>query len=203
MFLFCVTRHPIARQIHQPEVHEVPVGTWIVTAATDGWLSTFAREPGRPVVREAAPFARSIEFASASFSEPDQSVVIEKTLIGGRQVYFHLAADGAFYCASHARLLRAAGVRLEDDPQRLPELFVYRYVSPPRTLFKGIDQLLAGQRLRFERAGDAWRQARSDAYRPPQAGPVPANSHADGVYGDYGAHNHDALRRAMRDLAPG
>ena len=201
MFFLCVTRTGVGRRLDGLSIHETRSGDWVVTAATDGWLSSAERADGSFAVREAAPFDRRIAFAAAEYCEADQSIEIERTLIGGRQVYYHAAADGSFYCASHAKLLRAAGVRLEDDPDRLPELFVYRYVSPPNTLFKDIRQVLAGQRLRFEWSGARWSEARSTLYHPPHPGPLPKT--ADALYGDYGLHNCEALRDAMRDLAPG
>jgi asparagine synthetase B (glutamine-hydrolysing) len=200
MFLMCITRRGVGRRLDRLSVEEAQCGDWVVTAATDGWLSSVARDGARVSVREAAPFEAGIVFAAAEYSAADPSIQIERALIGGRQVYYHFADDGSFYCASHARLLRAAGVRLEDDPARLPELFVYRYISPPNTLFKGIRQVLAGQRLRFERSGDGWRQTRVARYDPPQTGPFPST--AEGAYGSYGPGTCEALQDAMRALSP-
>src|SRR3954447_1528685 len=173
MFLFCITRNSVARGAGLPAVREFPVGQWLVTAATDDWLASSSRQGGRVVVGEAAPFgtpggnAEATTLVEISFDEASGAVELFKSLLGGRQVYYHAAPDGSFYCASHLRLLKSAGVRLEEDPQRLPELFVFRYVSPPRTLLKGIDQLVAGERLRFSREGGAWRKERTGAYSPP------------------------------------
>jgi hypothetical protein len=44
--------------------------------------------------------------------------------------------------------------------ERLPELYLYRYVTPPRTLFRDVSQLLAGQTLRFVFDGRKWRTLR-------------------------------------------
>ena len=201
MFLLCVTRHSVAGGIDAPTVREAAVGGgWRVTVAADDWLSQADVSGGQTAVREAAPFDRRILFAAASYSHDSGTLEVHKSLIGGRQVYYHLAPDGGFYCASHARLLRAAGVRLEDDPGRLPELFVYRYISPPRTLFKGIDQLLAGERLSFERdAGGSWRRTGRQLYAPPP--PAPPASRND-PYGPHSDRTRDALRDTMLDLAP-
>ena len=201
MFLLCVTRRGVGRRLDRLSVQEAPFGDWVATAATDGWLSSVTRDDGRITVREAAPFDPRIAFAIAECRGPGHSIEIERTLIGGRQVYYHVAADGSFYCASHARLLRAAGLRLEGDAARLPELFVYRYVSPPNTLFKDVRPVLAGERLRFERAGDGWRQTRVAVYDPPQPGPIPST--AAGAYGHHGLRTCEALQDAMRALSPG
>ena len=200
MFLFCVTRESVAGGIDAPAVTEVAAGEWRVTVATDGWLSSAESDPGQTAVREAAPFDRSMIFAAASYSHHERAIEIHKSLIGGRQVYYHASPDGGFYVASHAKLLRMAGVRLEDDPGRLPELFVYRYISPPRTLFKGIDQLLAGETLRFEPgAGGSWRPTERRLYAPPP--PAPRATKAD-PYEPHGDRTRDALLGAMRNLAP-
>lgn len=204
MFLLSVTRNSVARGIHAPAVREWPVGDRIVTAVTDGWLSSSVHRDGRIAVREGAPFAPgddALVFATASYCERDGSIEVHKSLLGGRQVYVHAAPDGSFYCASHARLLRMAGVRLQDDPERMPELFMFRYVSPPRTLFKGVEQLLAGQRLRFEPDREGWRQARSELYSPPRVDPAARRSGRDS-YGEYGDRTRDALRDTVAALAP-
>lgn len=198
MFLFCVTRESVGSGIDAPAVQEVRAGDWRVTVATDGWLSMPEVAPGRTAVREAAPFDPQMLFAAASYSHDERAIEIHKSLVGGRQVYYHLAPDGGFYCASHARLLRMAGVQLKDDPGRLPELFVYRYISPPRTLFKGIDQLLAGERLRFELNGaSAWRQTRRELYTPP---PPPPRASKNDPYGAHSDRTRDALRDSIRDV---
>jgi asparagine synthetase B (glutamine-hydrolysing) len=199
MFLFCVTRGSVAHRIDAPAVREVAAGDWRVTVASDGWLSSAEVDASRAAVREAAPYDRRLLFAGAGYRRDSDVIEIEKSLVGGRQVYYHVAADGSFYCASHARLLRMAGVPLRDDPGRLAELFVYRYVSPPRTLFRGVSQLLAGERLRFELRDGAWRQTGRELYAPP-APPPPATR--DDSYGVHGDRARDALRGAMLDLAP-
>src|SRR4051812_9640307 len=125
MFLLSVTRQSIARRLDAPSVRDFPAGGWVVTIATDEWLSSSHADGADITVTEALPSAPGLEFARAAFSSRDLSVEISKALVGGRQVYYHCGADGSFHCASHVRLLRAAGVALEEDPERLPELFVY------------------------------------------------------------------------------
>lgn len=204
MFLFSVTRQGVPRAVDAPSVREFPVGRWVVTVATDGWLSSCAAGPGKVGVQECAPSRPDILLAEASFDGATQAVELCKTLVGGRQVYYHLGPRGELHCASHARLLKSAGVPLEDDPQCLPEFFLYRYVTPPRTLFRNVSQLLAGQRLRFEydANADAWRLAADEQYVPPEAD---ANGDtgpgADRLYGRSGERNATALRGAVASLA--
>ena len=213
MFFFSVTRQSIARRLDAPSVREFPLAGWVVTAATDGWLSSCVAAAGRVTVREAPPFAhaepnpepdRDLLFAEASFDEREQSVELYKSPLSGRFFYYHAAPDGALYCSSHAELLRRAGVRLEEDADRLPEFFVYRYVTAPRTLFKRVDQMQAGERLRFEFDGRSWKPASSQRFNPPrpQAYDGNGNGYGDGRYGPYGERTAAALRHAMASLRP-
>jgi asparagine synthetase B (glutamine-hydrolysing) len=211
MFFFAVTRQSIARGIDAPSVREFPMGDWVVTAATDDWLSSSDAGPDEVTVREAPPFAharggRELLFAEARFSSKDQTVELYKAPLGGRHFYYHVARGGGVYCASHADLLRAAGVPLEEDPQRLPEFFTYRYLTAPRTLFKGVDQMQAGERLRFAFDGDAWRRKPCELFSPPRSAAdgdgVLDSATSDGRYGAYGERAADALRDALEALRP-
>jgi asparagine synthetase B (glutamine-hydrolysing) len=223
MFLFAVTRRSIASRIDAPSVKEFTVGAWTVTAATDGFMSACAADAAREVVvREAPPFVISaaggagdlsgnehLLFAEARFSDARRAIEISRTLLGGRHVFFHVGRDGEFFCSTHIRLLRAAGVPLEEDPERLAEFFIYSYTTAPSTLLKGVSQLQPGQRLRFEwdEGAGTWSRTASDLYSPP---PQPAHSGLNGNgngngsrdYGQYGDRTRDALRAAMLELAP-
>ena len=52
-------------------------------------------------------------------------------------------------------MLAAAGIRLEENREVLPEYFVYRVVMPPQTLFRGVLDLPPGSGLEVtvDRAG--------------------------------------------------
>jgi len=113
-----------------------------------------------------------------------------------------VAPGGEFYCATHVRPLRDAGVSLEEDPERLAEFIVYDYVSAPRTLFKGVDQLMAGERRRFRLNGSMWRLERSERFAPPRPAAAAAREESGGRYGTYGRRACDAVTGAMRALSP-
>lgn len=198
MFFFAVTRQRIAGTLDGPTVRAHVLDGWVVTTATDGQFSSDRSDAGRVVVEERAPNESQLLLAEVSFAAKERAIELHKLLIGGRQVYYHFAPNGDFFGASHARLLRIAGIRLEEDPERLPEFFTYRYVTAPRTLFRGIDQLIAGQRLRFESDGNgAWRRVAAELYTPPQPDPVPP----DGINGraaEYGRRTDEAIRHAMK-----
>ena len=205
MFLLSLTRKSIARHIDAHEVREFLRDGWVVTVATDGWLSSYTEGDGEVAVAESPHFSNpaapdALMFTRAAFTQLPPSVEVRKELIGGRPLYYHAGPGGDFHCSTHVRALAAAGVRLEEDVERLPELFIYRYVSAPRTLFKGIHQLLSGQRLRFEHDGQTWRPAAVDTFAPPRRRPDAGASRGGGL-SPHGDHTLDALREAMRAVA--
>jgi asparagine synthetase B (glutamine-hydrolysing) len=64
------------------------------------------------------------------------------------------------------RLLRQAGVVLEEDPEVTAELYLYRYVMPPRTLLRHVRQMVVGQTIRLE-GNERFKETVTDWYRPP------------------------------------
>jgi len=122
MFLFSISRRDSGRRINLPDVREFAAGDWVVSVVTDGWLSSAVGGGSGPVaVRECAPLeggcdrlllaearfeARGAR-GPASVGSAGAAPVVElrKTLISGRQVYYHLGADGSLACATHVRLL--------------------------------------------------------------------------------------------------
>jgi asparagine synthetase B (glutamine-hydrolysing) len=219
MFLFCVTRQSVATQLDSLNVREFVMNEWVVTVATDEWLSTCSADTAGVHLREMPPFGRNefdhsrqatghgfanengarpsdeLLFAEARFIAADRRVEIARTLLGGRAVYHHAAPRGDFFCATHIGLLKAAGVTLQEDAGEMAELFIYRYITAPRTLFEGIDQLLAGQSVCFEFDGHLWRRIAARHYSPPLVDKtIPASAHAERTL--------DALERAMLQLKP-
>ncbi len=65
---------------------------------------------------------------------------------GNRPLYFY-SDDDNFACASRPALLAKAGVKLKIGEGTLPELLVYRYVTPPATPFRGVKLLPTGWAL--------------------------------------------------------
>ncbi len=68
---------------------------------------------------------------------------IRKPLLLGLPVYYSTTTR-SFVASTHIRLLRAFGVPIQEDRGALPEFFLYRYVTAPRTLFQGISSLPIG-----------------------------------------------------------
>src|SRR5829696_8769268 len=100
MFFLSITRHAVARRLDAPHVREHDLAGWVVTTATDGWLSNCAAGDAAVTVTEADPSARDeLRFVSARVADSPLVIDITKELVGGRQVLYHTAPDGGFYCA--------------------------------------------------------------------------------------------------------
>ena len=91
MFVLAVTRNSISGRIQAKSVREWTLNGWVVTVATDEWLSRANETAGRVAVREALRFgdegtgstSAELPYALASFSSADNVVEITKPLIGG------------------------------------------------------------------------------------------------------------------------
>ncbi len=82
-----------------------------------------------------------------------QGFVVRKPLLLGLPIYYSSTAR-SFVASTHARLLKALGVELLEDRSVLPEFFLYRYVTPPRTLFQGVLCVPVGGNVRASMDGD-------------------------------------------------
>jgi asparagine synthetase B (glutamine-hydrolysing) len=70
---------------------------------------------------------------------------LRKPLMLGLPLYYS-SSPRSFVASTHVRLLKAFGVPVRENRDALPEFFLYRYVTPPRTLFEGIQALPIGGR---------------------------------------------------------
>ncbi len=68
--------------------------------------------------------------------------------VSSTRPYYMSFREGAFCCSTSVKALAELGVPLEADENAYPEFLVYRFVTPPRTLYKGISKLIGGQALR-------------------------------------------------------
>lgn len=76
--------------------------------------------------------------------------------VGKKPLYWGRTTNGGLAFASEAKALQAVpGLRLEFDPDRLPEYLTYGYVSTPRTIYRHIGRLPPATRLHFSPGGDA------------------------------------------------
>lgn len=68
---------------------------------------------------------------------------LKKPLLLGLPIYY-ASTVRKFVASTHVGLMRSFGVTIEEDPGALPEFFLYRYVTAPRTLFRDIGCLPIG-----------------------------------------------------------
>jgi asparagine synthase (glutamine-hydrolysing) len=67
--------------------------------------------------------------------------------IASSRSLFYVQRPGRIVCTTHAAELARSGVRLEWDDSTLPEYLMYRYVTPPGSLYRGVSRLFGGQSL--------------------------------------------------------
>jgi asparagine synthetase B (glutamine-hydrolysing) len=154
MFLVSFTKRKVEDAFQSLKVKQLQKKPFFITIVTDDFLSKFrTNERGFSVIE--TPFDSSdtfqkINLAEITFRENENTFEIFKPTISGRPIYYHINSAGEFFCSTHIRLLREAGVKIQENQKALPEYFVYRLIMPPRTLYKDIEQLLAGSRISIE-----------------------------------------------------
>lgn len=79
-------------------------------------------------------------FAFAVYDHLARRVLVARDRAGKKPLFFAKQGTGWAF-ASEIKALLAAGVPAEMDPQALPSLLVHGYVEPPRTMYRGIEQL--------------------------------------------------------------
>jgi len=70
-------------------------------------------------------------------------------LDGARRVYVTRVPGGVAF-ASHVAVLKSLGLSVQVEESSLAEAMLYRFVMAPRTLFRGIGQLRAGERRQID-----------------------------------------------------
>ncbi|HLP43429.1 MAG TPA: asparagine synthase (glutamine-hydrolyzing), partial [Fibrobacteria bacterium] len=91
------------------------------------------------------------QFAIAVWDIPRQRLVLTRDRVGIRPLFYSRRPDGAFLFASEMKALFGyPGVERELDPAGLAQTSMLWVSIPPRTLFKGIEELGAGRTLILE-----------------------------------------------------
>jgi asparagine synthetase B (glutamine-hydrolysing) len=73
-----------------------------------------------------------------------KEVTVSNAVMSMRPYFCHVSPNCIAF-ASTISGLRASGVPIAVDESKLPELYVYRFVTPPNTLVKGVHKLVGGQ----------------------------------------------------------
>ncbi len=77
-------------------------------------------------------------------------IKLSRGLASGHALYMVVRASGEFVIATHVRLLQALGHELREDESVLGEYMMYRHITPPRTMFAGVQSLPLGATAHIE-----------------------------------------------------
>jgi len=170
MFLLAITKNGIAQNFKSVKVEEFNIHSSKVTIVTDKFLSDFISEPDgftifeSPLIR--SPSFRNIIFSQITYQSTKETLTFFKPCMSGRPIYYHINHKGEFFCSTHISMMRAAGVPIIENTQALPEFFIYRYVMPPKTLYKNINQLIAGSELVLRLINGKWKIVSENKHNP-------------------------------------
>jgi len=90
-------------------------------------------------------------FAFAIWDAPRRRLLLARDRLGVKPLYWARAGERLLFGSEIKAILSSGLVRAEADESRLPEQLSTRYLSGAGTLFKGIQRLLPGHVLTFER----------------------------------------------------
>jgi len=171
MFLIAITKREIAHNF-QPTVDEFKSKSSILTVVTDNFLSNCkSNMKGFSVIESPLKSSSKLEdiiFSKVDYQNHDNILSIIRSTISGRPIFYHLNPKGDFFCSTHISLLRTAGVPIEENPENIPEFFIYRYVMPPQTLYKNINHLFTGGRLLIKIVNGKCKIHSLDHYNAPE-----------------------------------
>jgi asparagine synthetase B (glutamine-hydrolysing) len=173
VFLVASTYYPVRNLLKGLNAQQFELRcSKILTLVTDGFLSTYLKEPRRFSVIESplvnSPNLEKMIFSQVTIDTTDNSLRLFRSTMAGRPIYYHLNREGEFFCSTHISMLRKVGVPIEEDTEALPEFFVYRYVMPPRSLYRNIRQVLAGSCVHFTLGDGRYKIIKVDRYHPPR-----------------------------------
>lgn len=87
-------------------------------------------------------------FAFVLFDASDRSVFLARDPLGIKPLYVARVGDQLLFGSEIGALLQHPGLRREIDLDALAQLFTFRFVPSPKTLFKGIVKLQPGHWMR-------------------------------------------------------
>lgn len=155
MFFLSVTREPSVPSERVPDAQPLMLGDWHGRLLANG--EPCPRDEGVEVLDTRVPGVPSMGYhVRAQWDREGRRLTIERPFSAHDPCYYHLGADGSVYVASRIDMLRRAGVAIAEDAARVPELFAFRCVVPPATLYRGIRQLAPGDRLELRRGEGGW-----------------------------------------------
>ncbi len=170
MFLLAITKEGISQNFKSTKVEEFNIHSFKATVIIDNFLSKFISEPDGFTILE-SPLIPSfnicdIIFSQITYQKNKGTLAVDKPLTSGRPIYYHINHQGELFCSSHLSMLRKAGVPIIENTSALPEFFIYRYVMPPKTLYKNINQLTTGCKLLIKLISGKWKILNEIQYNP-------------------------------------
>jgi len=172
MFFLSITKNEISQNYQSYKIDEFKINSLFITVVTDNNTSKFIDEENGFSIIE-LPIIDSVEnnkilFSNITYNKNDKDLLIFKSTISGRSLYYHINNKGEFFCSTHISLLRKAEVIIKENKQVLPEFFIYRYVMPPYSLYENINHLFTGGALRVCINNDKCLIKSIDHYMPPK-----------------------------------
>ncbi len=160
MFMMAVTHRDVRAVVDGPTVGHVVSHGRHVTVFADGGLAKIGMSDDALAVQEGPDAPGSAGEAVLSrvvFDRRQGSLTAARFTSGGRPIYYARTGDDEFFCSTHVSMLRRMGVPVRENVATVAEFFVYCFVTPPATLFSGINQLPYGGTLTLDLSAQASR----------------------------------------------
>ncbi len=113
-------------------------------------------------------------FALALFDRRGHSLLLARDRLGIKPLYWARLPGGAILYASEATALFASGlIRAELDETAIQPYLTHGYIPHPQTLYRGVNKLAPGSRLRVSAEGDIQEEV---WWQPHAAGDLPRDA---------------------------
>jgi len=132
-------------------------------------------------------------FAFAIWDAPKQRLLLVRDRLGIKPLYWSRAGDMLLFGSEIKALFASGLITPQADTRAIPEVLSTRYVSGEGTMFKGVQKLLPGHQLVFERGELRITQYWDVPERQPGSDSIPARTDADVV-----AQFRDLLEESVR-----
>jgi len=160
VFLITATKAKIKGKLNLPKTKEIQVSPFTITIVTDNFLSDYEVNAEGFLLTETPDISKKntnkIIFSKIAYEKQPLAFTLKQLTTSGRPIYYHINEKGEFFCSTHISLLKKAGVKIEENKKALPEFFIYRYVIPPRTIYKGIYKILNGGEVKIKLVNNKW-----------------------------------------------
>jgi len=206
MFLVTATHKPIHDTFNQDNfnINVTDTESLVITIVTDSFLSHYLSDVNgfsvieSPLINEADQ--KKLFLSRVIYIRKEGHLSVYKPTISGRPIYHYINPQGEFYCSTHISMLKMAGVIIEENVSVLPEFFVYRYITSPKTLYKNINQLTIGSELHIELINGRC-IINAEQNKTPFAGD-PGNSSISAFEEQYSSRIRTDLTKALQSLNP-